>query len=182
MVLPLLSLITFIGYLYNNRRPYKYTFKTKLDSKIRLIPIFLIPYATLFPYIAFSYLYLKGPALNTFAVSIIISNILANLFWYFVPNGVKREKLHATGYLSKLLNFLYTHDQDANGFPSGHVYLSLICAYFLGLNSHTGLHYTIGALIAISTIFTKQHYVVDIVGGFLWAVVSIFAAKLLLGY
>ena len=172
-VLVVLSLISFLGYMLTNRRPYKFMFKTYIDDKIKPIPLFVIPYIALVPFILYGYSTLEGDLLNKFALSILIANSIATIFWYTVPNGVKRERIQDNDIFSNLINCIYQFDKDTNGFPSGHVFLSAICTYFLLLNSLNPFIAVIGILIALPAIFTKQHYIVDIAGGLLFASISI---------
>ena len=69
------------------------------------------------------------------------------------------------------LQMLYEMDTPYNCFPSLHVAHSFVSA-FSAWRLHRGLGTTAfvaAALVAISTLFTKQHYVADIVGGTLFA-------------
>jgi len=176
IVLTILSVLSFFGYTLTNKRPYKHVFETRFDKRVKPWPIFVIPYLGLFPFIGLTYLLLlSSPYYVHFIMSIFIVNTLATLFWVLVPNGVKREPLEEKCPFSKTINFIYSIDGDRNGFPSGHVFLSLICSYYLIISSipFTGLWALIGLLIAFSTVLTKQHYVIDILGGHLFTVVAL---------
>ena len=175
----LLSLISFLGYFWTNRRPAKYYFESKLDKKIKLIPIFIVPYVSYYFLIIFSYFVLsKTTDSNLFFISTIIANFTATIFWYFLPNGVKRPKIKATGPLSKILAWIYQNDGDSNGFPSAHVYISLISIYYflLRFSDHRAFFFIWCLLILLSTIFTKQHYVIDILGGIIFAIFALMLA------
>ena len=72
------------------------------------------------------------------------------------------------------LRFLYEADPPYNCFPSLHVAHSFVSA-FAGYRVHRTLGFvalTCAALVAISTLFTKQHYVVDLIAGTLLAVAA----------
>lgn len=175
-LLLLLSLLSFGGYVFTNKRQSKYYFNIRLDAKITLIPSFVIPYLLLLPYLLFTYLaFLNNLLTHLFATSMLIANISATIFWFVFPNGVKRDVAHDYGILEKIINVIYWLDGDTNGFPSGHVFHSIICSYFLSLllPNLVLLWCILGFFISISTIFTKQHYVLDIVGGVIFAVVPI---------
>ena len=171
-----LSIISFLGYFWTNKRPSKYNFKISLDDKIKALPLSIIPYALQIPFIIFTYFQIQTTQItNSFYLSVIIANVSATIFWYFVPNGVKRQPLTEKSFFSKIINFVYRHDNDTNGFPSAHVYISLLCAYYLSI-SFTSLNIiwvTIGILISASTIFTKQHYLIDILGGVIFTILSL---------
>jgi membrane-associated phospholipid phosphatase len=181
-VLPILFVLSFLGYFVTNRRSSKLSFESFFDKKIKAIPIFVIPYLLLFPIILFTYVTLQNNQyLDLFLTSVILANISATLFWYMFPNGVKRLFLEDKGIFCTIINYIYRHDGDTNGFPSGHVFLSLICTYYLSLAVHNFVlvWIVLGISISISTIYTKQHYIVDIVGGILFALLAIIGAYIL---
>src|SRR5688572_24395573 len=126
----LLVVVALTAILYQplNKRPSKHYWEFKIDSKIPLIPIFIIPYLYFFfPYIFLSFVFLwQSSVILDFLKCFLLANIIACLVWYFFPNGVKRPQLEATGILRKMISGLYKIDKyDTNGFPSGHVYHSL---------------------------------------------------------
>lgn len=174
------SVLSFSGYFLTNKKPFKYSFQTNLDRKIKAVPLFVIPYVLFFPLIIFTYLYLENNFKNDFAISLIIGNLMATIFWHLLPNGVVREVLPSQSYLARLINFIYRHDGDTNGFPSGHVFVSLLCSYYLSLTTPSLdlLFYLIGASISISTVLTKQHYLLDILGGVIFAMLAILSTQL----
>lgn len=177
----LLVLSTFIGYLVTNKRPFKYSLETKYDKLLPLIPIFVFPYILLYPLIVFSICSLFGSKYyNDYLTAVCAANLLATGFWYFYPNGLKRNKLDGRSFSSKILNFIYLHDGDTNGFPSGHVFLSIISGYYLFLHNiqFQIVIATVCFLIAISTVLVKQHYLLDILGGILFGLIAIFISRL----
>ncbi|MFA6081034.1 MAG: phosphatase PAP2 family protein [Patescibacteria group bacterium] len=156
-------------YLPLNKRKSRYYWKIKIiDDNIPLIPVFIIPYLGYFIYIIATIIFLwNSSVINIFFVTYIISYIIAGFFWYFIPNGVKRPVIKGKDIFSKLITLIYKYDDDTNGFPSAHIFGTLICSYFLSLvfPQQTILIWLVNFLICISTVFVKQHYVLDIVGG-----------------
>ena len=182
MLLVISSLLSLLGYLLTNKRAYRYVWHSQLDDKVPLVPIFILPYLSLFPYIALSYLLLQSPHLTSFATTILVCNILANIFWYFWPNGVPRLAVKNDSWSHRVINRLYKTDNDTNGFPSGHVFLSVICSYYLSLQyaALTPLFMVLGGSIVISTVLVKQHYLVDILGGLIFAGLSLWMSQYLM--
>jgi membrane-associated phospholipid phosphatase len=155
-------------YLPLNKRKSKYYWKIKFDDSIPFIPVFIIPYIGYFFYVITTIIYLWNTKyINNFFITYIISYILAGLFWYFIPNGVKRPKVVGKDIFSRFTASIYKYDDDTNGFPSAHIFATLTCSYFLFLAfpENLILILSITFLISISTIFVKQHYVLDILGG-----------------
>ena len=72
------------------------------------------------------------------------------------------------------LRFLYDADPPYNCFPSLHVAHSFVSA-LTSYRVHRGLGLATlvcASLVAISTLFTKQHYIVDVLAGMLLAVAA----------
>lgn len=179
----LLIVFLLVKYLYLplNKRKSKYYWKIKFDDYIPFISIFIIPYAGYFFYIPITVVLLWNTKyINSFLITYTISYILAELFWYFVPNGVKRYPISKKDIFSRFTRYIHLHDDDTNGFPSAHVISSLLCSYFLSLvfPQNIILIWTINFFICISTVLVKQHYVLDILGGILFSLVSIFLTGL----
>jgi len=186
IVTPNLILIPITAILYStyiplNKRKSLYFWKTKLDEKIPYLSIFIIPYQLFLVFLFLSFpLLWKSPFMTPFLISTIVAEVLAATIWYLLPNGVPRKKRKEKGLLAWLVNFTYRHDGDTNGFPSGHVFNSLIASHFLALQYP---HYsmpllTLGTLIAASTVFIKQHYIIDVIGGIGVFFLAIFVASL----
>ena len=155
-------------YVVLNKRKSKYYWKIKFDDFIPLIPIFIIPYIGFYIYIITTIIFLWNTKyINNFFITYIIAYILAGLFWYFIPNGVKRPVIYKRDIFSKLTAYIYKHDDDTNGFPSAHIFATLICSYFLFLAFPEQLFSILATalLISASTVFVKQHYILDIFGG-----------------
>lgn len=163
-------------YLPLNRRKSKYYWKIKADDYIPLIPVFIIPYIGYFFLVIFSvYALWSTPYISQFLVSYIVSYILAGIFWYFVPNGVARPKIIKNDIFSLLIKTIYKYDDDTNGFPSAHVFSTLLCSYFLYLvfPGYLSAIWGLALLIILSTVFVKQHYLIDILGGIIVFVLSV---------
>jgi membrane-associated phospholipid phosphatase len=81
------------------------------------------------------------------------------------------------GFSERFLALVHRFDATSNCFPSMHVSVAMLTAMFLA--PHMGqLAYTFPALIAVSCLFTKQHYVVDLPfgAGLGWGVFQVTAA------
>ena len=62
---------------------------------------------------------------------------------------------------------VYRNDGDYNAFPSGHVYqTALICLFYNHLYpSYPWFWIGIVVIVVLSTLFTRQHYLADPLGG-----------------
>lgn len=172
----ILFLIIKSVYLPLNKRKSRYYWKLKIDDSIPFLPAFIIPYVSYFPYIVVTIVSLWNTHyIFEFFTSYIISYVMAGIFWYLVPNGVKRPQVAGRDILSRLIAYIYKHDDDTNGFPSAHVFATLICSYFLYLAFPIFFPVILfmGIAIIASTVLVKQHYIVDILGGGIVFFVSI---------
>ena len=123
------ALILYASYIPLNKRKSRYFWKSKLDFRIPYLSFFIIPYQFFFIFVAATFLLLwNSPFLTSFLLSTIIAELISIIVWFLFPNGVPRTEREEGGLLSKLVNFTYKHDKDTNGFPSGHVFNSLICS------------------------------------------------------
>ncbi|OGY99628.1 MAG: hypothetical protein A2945_03210 [Candidatus Liptonbacteria bacterium RIFCSPLOWO2_01_FULL_52_25] len=98
-----------------------------------------------------------------FAVVITFCGII----FLIMPLTLPRPPIEQGGILNKLLAWQYSIDRPSNMFPSIHIAVSLLVAFVAGTKKPSYRWWVLAwvLLIAMSTLFIKQHYVVDIVGG-----------------
>jgi membrane-associated phospholipid phosphatase len=174
MEILLLIVAIFCIWLYEpltHRPPHLYL-ATWLDKDTPLLPLFIIPYIAFFPYVILGFALLFATSVGgAFYVTVIIAQLAGALFWYFLPTGVHRPRTMYPGVMTSAIKFVYGHDGEANAFPSAHVFGSFITSYYLAL-AFPGLAllwWIIGFCIALSTVFVKQHNLLDVAGGLVWA-------------
>jgi membrane-associated phospholipid phosphatase len=95
----------------------------------------------------------------------------ATFVWYMLPAKMFRPRVLPVGIFERLVFEVYRGDPHANAFPSSHVFTSTITAYYLSLYAPelSPLIWILGASIAVSTVFIKQHHAVDFLAGLVWA-------------
>lgn len=186
IALLLLFLISDYLYIPLNRRRSRFYWKSPIDKKIPLVPLFVVPYYFYLFYhpqaIVLIFL-LSGTIFKRILAAFIVANFTAALFWYFFPNGVKRPRLRRKGFFFTMVEDLYRHDRyDTNAFPSNHVYGSIICSFYLAqaLPFLAPVFFSIGFLITVSTVLVKQHNFFDLIAGVYWAASAIFFVSLLI--
>jgi membrane-associated phospholipid phosphatase len=169
--------------------------ESTLDACIPFNEVFIIPYLLWFPFIAVSILYfifrdkteyyrLCGVLITGMTVFLLVSTIF--------PNGVALRPVLADlgrdNVFLDLVASLHQADTSTNVCPSIHVYNSLaVCVAFFA-SSHLKGKYLLKAgililtiLICMSTVFLKQHSVIDVFWSFVLIIVTVpvFYAKLL---
>lgn len=95
-------------------------------------------------------------------------------FWVYPTIAPRPTKVPGTGFLVWGLRSLYGADPPYNCFPSLHVAHSFVSAFTcFRVNKNVGVVAIICAsLVGLSTLFTKQHYVLDVIAGVLLAGVA----------
>jgi membrane-associated phospholipid phosphatase len=101
--------------------------------------------------------------------------IAAYIFFLVYPTRAPRpSSVPGDGFMAWGLRFLYQADPPYNCFPSLHVAHSFVSALTC-YRVHRGVGITAvvcAALVGLSTLFTKQHYVLDVIAGVFLACVA----------
>lgn len=180
----LFALIAFKSlYVPLNKRKSKYYWELPIDKKIPLIPIFVVPYLFYFVFTAIAFTTLWNTDLfYPLTLALFISYAIALPIWYFFPNGVKRPHVEGKSIFHRMVRYVHRYDEDGNGLPSAHVYVALICAHYLVIGYPQFALFSIltGLLISISTLFTKQHYIIDVPGGVVVYILSVLLTSIFL--
>lgn len=109
----------------------------------------------------------SATAISRMVYTISLASLLAFCVFLIYPIEFPRGVTAKDGVAGSAFRFLYSIDSASNCFPSLHVALAWLSA--LGLRDERrkagALAIVWAALISISTLTTKQHYFVDLVGG-----------------
>jgi membrane-associated phospholipid phosphatase len=164
--------VCFISQIYCllNHGPAVINLHTALDSALPVVPIFVIPYNSLYPYIcATSILFLlfRTKYFQSACLAMVTVCLISYGFYYFLQSEVIRPVLTGTDTFSKMVMNVYARDNPFNAFPSLHTSLSTILAiHWVKVNKPLGIVLSIWtALIVAATLLIKQHYVADMIFG-----------------
>ena len=147
-----------------------------LDEVIPFWEGFVIPYYLWYPLLFGTGLLLlmkDVPNFKKYMQFLIIGFGAALLFCLLVPNGqdLRPESFPRDNLLSRLVGLMYSMDTNTNVFPSMHVIGSVAAAAAVCKSDalrRLRLPWIILALaVSISTVFIKQHSVLDIFGALL---------------
>lgn len=158
-----------------------------IDKKIPVIPAFTLVYVMWFPLIFFFPIKLYYCSQGDWSVYIaawIADVILSIIIYVIYPTTFKRpENVRAKhdGWMLKLVYFFSY--KGVNCMPSLHcsmsflVFLSAVCCGEMS-PGYTILFAAVALSIIVSTLFTKQHTVIDAVTGILMAIICFSAAAI----
>ena len=109
---------------------------------------------------------------------------LCLLFFLFLPTTNVRPEVNGTGLTALLMKIIYALDSPTNLFPSIHCFVPWLgtrCMFGIKNHKHKGIHCTLSfigtMLIFASTLFTKQHVFIDVLGGIAVAEIGLLVAK-----
>jgi membrane-associated phospholipid phosphatase len=146
-----------------------------LDLSIPLIPGFVWIYELcyLFPFLPL-FLVRDFHRLNIALLSIFLANVSAFVVYLIYPIAFPRPELGAS-IAEKIIQLEYSADfsPGANNLPSLHVTFAWFVYFTIRRQKSRKLKELIVLLftimITLSTLFIKQHLVVDVIAGILWA-------------
>jgi membrane-associated phospholipid phosphatase len=178
-----LAALVFLGgrvYSFQNHGPAHVDLQTPLDAAIPLVKTFVLPYVVFDVYIfasLFVFMMLKTRTFQSAAFAFILAQGLSNLFFAFMQTEVARPALVGSDVLTRILRDVYASDPPFNAFPSLHVSLSTnLAIHWRRLDRRSGgWAWALSAVIIVSTVFVKQHYLADVAGGLIlgWACSSL---------
>lgn len=89
----------------------------------------------------------------------------------FFPTYIKAAVIEGGDVFSLLLRFIHENWGRYDALPSGHVYITTLLALFFGrwYPSQKFWWILILVVVSLSTLFTGQHYILDVIGGYLVA-------------
>ena len=112
-----------------------------------------------------------------FFARVLPSLIIAYLFFVFFPLSIDRPEIVGEGLSATIMRFLYAIDPPHNLFPSLHCFFNWIVYIQIRGKREYPLFFRLFACIFsfgvfASTLFTRQHYLLDTVAGVLLAELS----------
>lgn len=157
-----------------------------VDKAIPLVPGFAIIYLIAFPfwYVTYFMICRCDPAKCRATVTVsIAAKLLCGLIFILIPTAGIRPVITEKGIAGSALGFIYAMDCPDNLFPSIHCFESVLC--FLFITDEQKLHrgikffaFILAAAICLSTLFTKQHVLCDVLSGCVLAFAAYFARRM----
>ncbi|MCR5322725.1 MAG: phosphatase PAP2 family protein [Lachnospiraceae bacterium] len=164
-----------------------------IDRAIPVIPGFSVIYLIAFPFWYATYFFIcrsdRSKCFRLVATAV-TAKLLCGVLFVMIPTTIIRPEITGQGPANVLLEFIYATDSPDNLFPSIHCLESWLC--FLAVNEEEKAlewlkfsAFFLAVAICLSTLFTKQHVVADVIAGvfiadFLWHRGSAFICDVLL--
>jgi membrane-associated phospholipid phosphatase len=178
-----LAVLFLIPYLLNNRLGYFPSHEFELTGLEQMIPFWdwsVWVYASdyLFPFVIGYQLHI-GTNLSRVCFGFFLMSILTNLIFFFYPVRYPRELFPLADDSSLLMRWIREVDSPVNCFPSAHV--AIVWVTLLAIRRERPEQFprflVWAILICVSTLTTKQHYLVDVIGGIFTGYVCFAAAE-----
>ncbi|MDD3223275.1 MAG: phosphatase PAP2 family protein [Clostridium sp.] len=163
----------------------KLTLITSIDRSIPFVRQFVIPYVMWYPMVPLVFIYICVKDKENYCrmiISFAFSLITCYIIFFFFQTTVPRPAVTGNDVYSNLVKLIYSIDNPYNCFPSIHV---MICALMIeGIwktrnksNVVAVIVTFIGISVMLSTVFIKQHVVLDGVSGIMVASIVYFLAN-----
>jgi membrane-associated phospholipid phosphatase len=169
--LSLIFLIVYGGCLWiTSRRHDVAVFYFAWERAIPFVPLMILPYLSIdFFFVAAPFLFTTERALKIFVARVATAIMVAGIFFLAIPLRFAFPRPPADGWLGALFDWFRGIDAPCNLFPSLHAALLLLLADAYARNLRGVMRLAVllwFVLIGLSPLLTRQHHVIDIVGGF----------------
>jgi len=189
-LIPLIAAVSFNMIVYVGSRLiagewHHYNIESSWDRRIPFWPPSAVIYLGCYLFWAANYIIIAQQEKDTvcqFFSADFLSRIVCLIFYLVVPTTNVRPNVDPSGFWNQLLLYLYSIDAADNLFPSIHCLVSWFC--YIGIRGnekipkwYRGLSCIMALLVCASTLLTKQHVIIDVIGGILLAEFCIWFSK-----
>ncbi|MFB9273973.1 phosphatase PAP2 family protein [Cohnella cellulosilytica] len=175
---PLLLMLMFpvLGWMYALTNDIEnqevYSLATAVDGTIPFVKWFALPYSIWIFYIYVCLFYFFKKDINVYYRNLMtyaISALLCYLIYSVFQTTVARPFVVGDDPVSMLMRYIYNRDQPFNCFPSIHCFSSYMVMRAIWTSSfrnkrNVALITGMSSLIILSTLFVKQHVIMDVLG------------------
>lgn len=170
---PIINMLVYTGsqFLVVGRRHYDFT--STWDNLIPLVPGWTLVYLGCFLIWIVNYILVcreNRVICYEFLSAEALSKLICGVFFIFLPTTNVRPELVGSDCFTQLLRFVYTVDQPVNLFPS--IHCLAIWYSWRGLikcekvsRFYKYISFLFVCLVFLSVLYTKQHILIDIIGG-----------------
>lgn len=154
-----------------------------LDQEIPFRPAWVFVYVTVYPFFLFPLFYLDDPKdLLTVDLAQFLALTMSYVMFVVYPVEYPRAPLVETDFATWALSVVHGQDPAWNCFPSTHCTACTISSLSVMRSNPKLSAWAVlsTAAICISTLMTKQHFVLDVVMGVVLGVASFYSVKALI--
>lgn len=179
LIIPMLVYLVFYTLVFHFTETHYFghylVLDTRLDEMIPFCEFFVFPYLSWFAFVPFGAalaLYRDEEEYKKLCYMLCIGMTIFLMVSVFFPNcqNLRPTVMPRDNICTRLTAFIYAHDTPTGIFPSIHVYNSLCVMIWAGTSSMPSANgrkfrnaiYIWGVLIILSTMFLKQHSVLDV--------------------
>ncbi len=176
---PLLFMLIFpvLGWMYaltnntNNQEVYRLI--TAVDDAIPFVKYFALPYSIWIFYIYVCLIYFFRKDINVYyraLLTYMVCALLCYLIYTVFQTTVPRPMVMGNDPFSELMRYIYYRDRPFNCFPSIHCFSSYMVMRMVWTSSfrnkwNVTLITGMSSIIILSTLFVKQHVILDALAG-----------------
>lgn len=172
LVFPILGLMYALTNNISNQEVYRLV--TAVDQAIPFIKYFALPYSIWIFYIYVCLFYFFKKDVNVYyraLITYIVCALICYLIYSVFQTTVDRPVVTGSDPFSALMRYIYNRDQPYNCFPSIHCFSSYMVMRMVWTSSFRNkwnitLITGMSSLIILSTLFVKQHVIMDALAGF----------------
>jgi len=159
--------------------------RSAIDESIPFLDRTIWIYATYYPFLIVAVWLTRDDRRRSDAVyGMLLASAIGLFIFTLWPTAIMREDPSPEGATGFLWRALYSVDTMVNALPSMHVAHTCLAAVALGGRSRRWrvIATAWGTLIVLSTLTTKQHYVIDVPGGFALAALCFLVVRFAFEY
>lgn len=179
------NLVTYFGTRLFTQNLEHHVLQSRLDEMIPFCPVFIVIYILAYVQWITGFIMIGRQDKNfcyKFLYGEIIAKLICMLCYIFYPTTIIRPEITGSGIFNELTLWIYQADAPDNLFPSIHCLESwVVFRASLGMknmpkwNPYVMFIFTI--LVFASTVFVKQHVVVDMFGAMAAFEIGLFITK-----
>lgn len=154
-----------------------------LDKQIPFVSMFIFPYIYWYVYIFIGLIFILLKDRRRYIralLAVYIGMFVCYFIYYLFPVEIVRPTVVNNSLSNRLVNIIYQNDRPFNCFPSLHVLNTyIIMRYTSRKENKLWFYYTqiVGILIILSTLFIKQHFILDGIAAIILGEVVILISK-----
>ncbi len=141
-------------------------------------PIWVLPYVLCYALwlagIAWIIFKVEDRSFRAFLAACILTFAAGTATFIFFPTYIKPATFTGNDIFTLVLRFIHENWGRYDAFPSGHIYITTLLVLFFGrwYPRYKIVWISILVIVALSTLFTGQHYILDVIGGYSIALIG----------